>query len=75
MALPQKNEIDCENQDPCTTTRSQIRDRIHPPRATTISEDHLTTAAALERQVVIAFDRDGRVVNEWYGQGSIRVTA
>ena len=54
-ALPLRHEL--EFQDPCVTTRSEIRDRIHPQRSATLREDHTSTTAAVDRQVVVAFDQ------------------
>ena len=66
---------DCEDQDPCRTTRGEIRDNTRPVRTHTVDPGYMATAAPLERQVVVAFDRTGAIVNEWYGRGSVRVTS
>ncbi len=70
-ALPFRH--DCESEDPCVTTRGEIRDRTHPVPSRIRDEGFMSTTAPLDRQVVISFDRDGRVVRQWYGRGTARV--
>ena len=62
-----------EEKDPWVTTRGEIRDRPRPLGPVAPREDDNLTARALDRQVVVAFDRHGRVANEWYGRGTVRV--
>jgi beta-lactamase superfamily II metal-dependent hydrolase len=71
-SLPFRHER--ESDDPCAATRAQIRDGTHPQRLQRPNGDIMASASALDRQIVVAFDRRGRVVQEWYGRGSARVT-
>jgi hypothetical protein len=70
-SLPFRHES--ESEDPCFATRGDIRDRIHPLRTPMGVENDASGAAVLDRQIVVAFDRNGSVVNEWYGRGTVRV--
>ncbi len=70
-SLPFRHE--CENEDPCVTTRREIRDQSRPRRLQILDGKFMETPAALDRQVVVGFDRAGSIVNEWYGRGSLRV--
>lgn len=70
-ALPYRH--DAEDQDPCETTRPQLRDNEFPSRIA-VSRPVTDTAEALDRHVIVGFDQDGAIVDEHYGPGSVRVT-
>jgi hypothetical protein len=63
-----------EAEDPCVTTRGELRDQSRPVRTHLLEDNLMTTAAALDRQVVVGFDPKGTIAEEWYGRGSIRVS-
>jgi hypothetical protein len=71
-SLPFSHALEFE--DPCFATRAQVRDATHPPRTPRSDDSADTGAEKLDRQIVVAFDRSGRVLREWYGRGSVRVT-
>lgn len=64
---------DCENLAPCVTTRQAIRDNQLPRRTGIINQNHNTTIAALDRHVIIAFDRSGEVRELHHGPGAVKV--
>jgi len=72
-ALPYRHLSEADA--PVVTTRERLRSETHPRRAPDTTVSLLSSDAALERQVVIGFDRNGSVIQEWYGPGSVRVTS
>jgi hypothetical protein len=72
-ALPHRHLSEADA--PVVTTRERLRGDTHPRRAQETTVSLLSSDAALERQVVIGFDRNGSVIQEWYGPGSVRVTS
>ncbi len=53
---------------------SESLDGTHPVPHNIRDEGYMATTAPLDRQIAVAFDRNGRVVNEWYGPGSARIS-
>lgn len=70
-SLPFSHE--CEHLDPCKTTRQAVRDHRHPPRTTGSAVDLVATVAALDRQVLVAFDKSGQICHIRYGKGTVLV--
>lgn len=71
-SLPFRHQREFES--PCMTTRGEIRDKTHPVPSNIREEAFMATDAPLDRQIVVAFDRNGRLVNGWYGCGSALVS-
>jgi hypothetical protein len=64
---------DCEAEGPCVTTRTEIRNGQRL-RKTGLSDGSLTkTTEALNRQVIVAFDKSGRTRELHYGAGTVLV--
>ena len=72
-ALPYRHVSEADA--PVVTTRESLRMETHPRRAQETTVSLLSSDAAFERQVVIGFDRNGSVIQVWYGPGSVRVTS
>ena len=72
-ALPYRHLSEADA--PVVTTRESLRMETHPRRAQETTVSLLSSDAAFERQVVIGFDRNGSVIQVWYGPGSVRVTS
>ena len=59
--------------DPCETTRQAIRDDRHPHKQGRIDPGLTATTAALDRHVMVAFDRSGTIQDLRHGMGAVRV--
>ena len=72
-ALPFRH--DSETDEPVITTRQRLLRGEHPRKTGERPASLLETDVALDRQLVIGFDRNGSIIQEWYGPGSVRVTS
>ncbi|MGO9465695.1 MAG: hypothetical protein ACLQIB_18150 [Isosphaeraceae bacterium] len=70
-ALPFRHNS--ETHEPVATTRQSVARGGHPERTGERPGNLLETDAALNRQVVIGFTRDGTVARKWFGPGSVRL--
>ncbi len=70
-SLPFKH--DCQHMDPCETTRQAIRDDRRPRKQGRIDPGLTAMTAALDRHVMVAFDRSGTILAVLLGVGAVRV--
>jgi len=64
---------DCQHMSPCETTRQAIRDDRCPHNQGRIDPGLTATTAALDRHVMVAFDRSGAIRDLRHGLGAVTV--
>lgn len=62
---------DCESESPCRTTRDNLEKNSRPIRTGRVTNDADSRA---ERYVVLAFDKNGQLLNRWNGAGTLEIT-